>query len=100
VTSSTVCDITFELARHEFQRTFYVLRDLRAADLVLGLPWLDDEHPSLQFGTTRVFTMMDEKAVGTKIKERRPKCLLISSTKVQKLMRKTRSNRGRNADFI
>jgi hypothetical protein len=32
VTSSTVCDVTFELARHEFQRTFYVLRDLPAAD--------------------------------------------------------------------
>jgi hypothetical protein len=36
VTSSTVCDVTFELARHEFHRTFYVLRDLRAADLILG----------------------------------------------------------------
>jgi methyl coenzyme M reductase subunit C len=47
VTSSTVCDVTFELARHEFQRTFYVLRDLRAADLIMGLPWLDDEHTSL-----------------------------------------------------
>jgi hypothetical protein len=35
VTSSTVCDVTFELARHEFQRTFYVLRDLRAADLIM-----------------------------------------------------------------
>jgi hypothetical protein len=44
VTSSTVCDVTFELARHEFHRTFYVLRDLRAADLIMGLPWLDDEH--------------------------------------------------------
>jgi hypothetical protein len=32
VTSSTVCDVTFELARHEFHRTFYVLRDLRIAD--------------------------------------------------------------------
>jgi hypothetical protein len=47
VTSSIACDITFELVRHEFQRTFYVLRDLRATDLVLGLPWLDDEHASL-----------------------------------------------------
>jgi hypothetical protein len=46
VTSSIVFDVTFELARHEFQRTFYVLRDLRVADLVLGLPWLDDEHAS------------------------------------------------------
>jgi methyl coenzyme M reductase subunit C len=36
VTSSTVCDVTFELARHEFQRTFYVLRDLRGADLIMG----------------------------------------------------------------
>jgi hypothetical protein len=43
VTSSTLCDITFELARHEFQRTFYMLRDLHAAHLILGLPWLDDE---------------------------------------------------------
>jgi hypothetical protein len=34
VTSSTVCDLIFELARHEFHRTFYVLRDLRAADLI------------------------------------------------------------------
>jgi hypothetical protein len=32
VTSSTVCDVTFELARHDFHRTFYVLHDLRAAD--------------------------------------------------------------------
>jgi riboflavin synthase alpha subunit len=38
VTLSTVCDVTFELARHKFQRTFYVLRDLRVADLILGLP--------------------------------------------------------------
>jgi hypothetical protein len=37
VTSSTVCDVTFEMARHEFQRTFYVLRDLRATNLILGL---------------------------------------------------------------
>jgi hypothetical protein len=57
VTSSTVCDVTFELARHEFQRTLYVLRDLCAADLILGLPWLDDEHASLQFGSTMVFTL-------------------------------------------
>jgi hypothetical protein len=54
-TSFTVRDITFdELARPDFQLTFYVLRDLRAVDLVLNLPWLDDKHASLQFGTTRV----------------------------------------------
>jgi hypothetical protein len=59
VTSSTLCDVTFELARHEFHRTFYVLRDLRVVDLILGLPWLDDEQAALQFGTTMVFTLMD-----------------------------------------
>jgi hypothetical protein len=47
VTSSTGFDITPELALHEFQRTFYVLRDLRVGDMVLGLPWLNDEHAFL-----------------------------------------------------
>jgi hypothetical protein len=99
VTSTTVCDVTFELARHEFHRTFYVLRDLRADDLILGLPWLDDEPASLQFGTARVFTLMDSTAVDTTLEERRPECLLMSSTKVQKLMPKTRRSRGRNVEF-
>jgi hypothetical protein len=72
VTSTTVCDITFELARHEFHRTFYVLRDLRTANLILGLPWLDDEQASLHFGTTRIFTLMDGTAVETTLEERRP----------------------------
>jgi hypothetical protein len=80
----TVCDVTFELARHEFHRNLYVLRDLRAADLIMGLPWLDDEHASLQFGTTTVFTPMDGTAVETTLEERRLECLLLSSTKVQK----------------
>jgi hypothetical protein len=70
VTSSTICDITFELACHEFQRTFYVLRDSRPAHVVLGLPSLDDEHASLQFGTTRVFTLMGGTEVETHIEER------------------------------
>jgi hypothetical protein len=35
VTSSALCDIVFELARHEIQRTFSVLLDLRVVDLVL-----------------------------------------------------------------
>jgi hypothetical protein len=82
VTSSTVCDITFELARHEFHWTFYVLRDLRAADLIMGLPWLVDEHASLQFGSIRVFTLMDGTTVETTLEERRPECLLMSSTEV------------------
>jgi hypothetical protein len=99
VTSSTVCDVTFELARHAFHRTFYVLRDLRAADLILGLPWLDDEQASLHFGTTRVFTLMDGTSVETTLEERRPECLLMSSTKVQNLMRKTRRISERHAEF-
>jgi hypothetical protein len=37
VTSSAICDTTFDLARHELQQMFYVLRDLRASDLVLRL---------------------------------------------------------------
>jgi hypothetical protein len=98
VTSSTVCDVTFELARHEFHRTFYVLRDKRVADLILSLPWLDDEHASLRFGSTRVYTLMDGTSETT-LEESRPECLLMSSTKVQKLMRKTRRSRGRNAEF-
>jgi hypothetical protein len=101
VTSSTVCDVTFELARHEFQRTLYVLRDLRDADLVLGLPWLDDEQASLKFGLTRGFTLMDGTALETQLEERRPECLLTSSTKrvARKLLRKTRRSRGRKAEF-
>jgi hypothetical protein len=59
VPSSMVRDITFDLAKHEFKRIFNVLRDLRATNMVLALPWLDDEQASLQFGTTRVFTLMD-----------------------------------------
>jgi hypothetical protein len=82
VTPSTICDVTFELARNEFQRTFYVLRDLRAVYLIMGLPWLDDEHASLQFGTTKGFTLMDGTGAETQLEERRPECLLMSSTKV------------------
>jgi hypothetical protein len=99
VTSLTVCDVIFELARHEFQRTFYVLRDLRVVDSIMGLPWLDDEHASSQFGSTMVFTLMDGTFVETQLEERRHECLLMSSTKVHKLMRKTRRSRGRNAEF-
>jgi hypothetical protein len=37
--------------------------------------------------------------VETQLEERRPKYLLMSSTKVQKLTRKTRRSRGRKAEF-
>jgi hypothetical protein len=52
---------------------------------VLDLPWLDGEDASLHFGTTRVFTLMDGTTVETQFEERRPECLLMSSTKVQKV---------------
>jgi hypothetical protein len=92
-------DDTIELARHEFQRTFNVFRDLRAADTVMGLPWLDDKHASLQFDTTMFLNLMDGTATETHLEERRPKCLLTSFTKVQNLMRKTRHNKGHKAKF-
>jgi hypothetical protein len=80
MTPSTVCEITFELARHYFNRNFYVLRDLRSVDLLFGLPCLDDEQASPQFGTRSAFTLIDGKIVHTH--ERRHQCLLLSFGKV------------------
>jgi hypothetical protein len=87
------------MARQEFQRTFYVFRDLRATDLVLGLPWLDDEQACLQFNTTRVFFIMNRTKVNTQKEERKRECLLMSSRKMRKLVRKTRRSMRRNAEF-
>jgi hypothetical protein len=72
VTSSTVCDIIFELGCREFKRTTFILRDLRTADMVLGLPRLDDEKASLEFGTTRVFIPMDGTTMDNGKEERKP----------------------------
>jgi hypothetical protein len=66
---------------------------------VLGLPWLDDEQASLQFGATRAFTLTDGTSVETQVEERRPWCLMMSSAKIQKLMRKTRRSIGRSAEL-
>jgi hypothetical protein len=88
VPSSAFFEITFDLARHDFQRTFYVLRELRVADVVLVLPWLNDEQASLQFGTARVFTLMDG-TLETQTEERLHECVLLPSSKVQKPMRIT-----------
>jgi hypothetical protein len=44
VTFWTIFNISFELARQDIQRIYYVyLRDFRVDGLVLGLPWLNDE---------------------------------------------------------
>jgi hypothetical protein len=48
---------------------------------MLGLPWLDDEQASLDFGTTRVFTMMDGTSLEIQTEDRRAKCVLMSSGK-------------------
>jgi hypothetical protein len=58
VTFSTVCEFSIDMARHEIQRIFYVLRDLHVCHTVFGSPWLDDEQASIQFGSTHVFTLM------------------------------------------
>jgi hypothetical protein len=99
-TSSTISDNFFELARREFQPTFYVLRDLCVVGLVLGLPSLDDEQALFQLGTTQVFTFMDGATIETQTKERRSICLLMSPTKAHKRVRKTRRNRGRQGDLF
>jgi hypothetical protein len=65
----------------------------------MGLPWLDDDHASLQFGTTRVVALMNGTALKTQIEERRLECLPMLSTKAQKLMRKTCRSKDCNAEF-
>jgi hypothetical protein len=42
---------------------------------------------------------MDGTSVETQIEERRHEFLLMSSAKIQKLMRKTRRSKGRNGEF-
>jgi hypothetical protein len=50
VASTKVCDISFTVAQHDFVRSFHVFRHLRAADIVLGLPWLAVEQATLEVG--------------------------------------------------
>jgi hypothetical protein len=50
-----------------------------------------------QFGTTRVFTLMDGIRADTRVEERHFECILMSSNKIQKLTRKTRRNEDRDA---
>jgi hypothetical protein len=101
VTSSRqFSDISFELPRHEFQRTLYVLRELRDAGLVLNLPWLADEQASLRFGTTRLITLVEGTTVEACTDGRRPKCLLMSPSTVHKFARKTLRSKGRHAELV
>jgi hypothetical protein len=76
--------MSFKLAQHDFTRTFYVFHYLCAADVVLGLPWFDDERKTLKFETERLFILMDGTIVAeTQVVYRRLECLLMSSTKIQ-----------------
>jgi hypothetical protein len=61
---------------------------VRGEDIVLGLPWLDAEQATLELGAERIFTLMGGIVIDNQVIERRPECLLLSSTKVQKLIRK------------
>jgi hypothetical protein len=76
--STKACDISLNVTQHDFVRTFYVLRDLRAADIRLGLQWLDDEQATLKFDTERLFTLVDGIVIENQDIERRPECLLLS----------------------
>jgi hypothetical protein len=60
VTSSTVCDVTFELARHEFQRTFYVSRDLRLLIWSLVYRGLNEVTRKDAYPLPRVDDTLDE----------------------------------------
>jgi hypothetical protein len=99
VTSSTVCDITFDLARHELQRTFYVLRYLRDVDM-LGTRFI-----TMARRLTRLFTDRHDACfhpdggynIGH-LDKRVLECLLISFGKAHKLLRKRRESKRRNAD--
>jgi hypothetical protein len=79
--------ISFTVAQHDFVRTLHVLCDSRAAIIALGLPWLDDDQAPLKFGAERLFIVMAGIVIENQVSERRAVCLLLSSTKVHKLMR-------------
>jgi hypothetical protein len=42
--------VLFTISKQEFVHAFHDLRDLIAADIVLSLPWFDDEQATLMFG--------------------------------------------------
>jgi hypothetical protein len=80
VASTKLCGMPFTLAQHEFVRTLHALRDLRAADIVLQYHgWMmSKQHLSLVPSAS--FTLMDCAVVKTQVVDRRPECLLLSST--------------------
>jgi hypothetical protein len=75
VASTKVCDLLFIVAQHESISKFHVLRDLRDAGIVLGLPWLDDDQAALTFGNERHFILIHGIVIENQVMERQPECL-------------------------
>jgi hypothetical protein len=50
VATNKVCEVLFIISKPELVHAFHDLRDLLAADIVLSLPWFDDEQTTLMFG--------------------------------------------------
>jgi hypothetical protein len=66
----------------------------------MGLPWLDDEQATLKFDAERLFILMNGTVIENQVIERRPECLLLSSTKAQKFMIKYARAKDRTAEFF
>ena len=94
--------VNMDIADHRYEnRMFFVLRDLKVADVVLGLTWLDEAEVTIKYGTQRILTLNDGTYVETASIDRRPQCSIISAKRLQKLMRKTAraGNKTRTAEF-
>jgi hypothetical protein len=73
---------------------------LRGADIFWGLPRLGDEQATLRFGVDRFLTLMDGILVETQVVERQFEFLVVSSTKVKKMMRNSARPHCRTAEFF
>lgn len=94
--------VSIEVAGHRYEnRVFHILRELKVADVVLGLTWLDDAEVTVKYGENRIMTLSDGTYVDTTSVDRRPQCSIISATRVQKLMRKAAraGKKTRTAEF-
>jgi hypothetical protein len=57
--TSKVFEVPFPIAQHDFVRSFYFQRELRAADIVLDLSWSDDEQATLKLARHRASFFSD-----------------------------------------
>jgi hypothetical protein len=63
------------------------------------LSWLDGEQATLQFCAERLFALMDGTWIEKQVIEQHPECLLLLSTWVEKLIRKSYRAEGMIAYF-